>query len=142
MSNSRLQPPSPNPLSSVLQEATLYVPSNGVGNDLWSKAYHNLPDNLKQHLGNKAGSADKLQTLQNVLQTAIQAKEANMANKWKLKWGDMEIDVQGTADRLVGWITKFQEIGDIMVQFDPRHAVLFWTGFRFILLVRNTMHCL
>ncbi|KAF8417654.1 hypothetical protein EV426DRAFT_709670 [Tirmania nivea] len=119
--------PSPNPSSSALQ---LAVPGS---KDLWTEAYHKLPDELKKHLGVK--EPDKLQILQNVLQAAIQAKEANMANRRKLKWGSHEINVQETADRLVGWIAKFKEVGDIAMQYDPVHAALPWAGVRFILLL-------
>jgi len=130
--------PSPKPPSPALQQAAPHVPSTSGGNDLWTKAYHKLPDELQRCLG--AGAADKLQILQDILQTAIQAKEAYMANQLKLKWGNKEINVQETADRLVGWITKFKEVGDIAVQYDPVHATLPWAGVRFILLVRNTIH--
>ncbi|KAF8432812.1 hypothetical protein BGX38DRAFT_243873 [Terfezia claveryi] len=145
VSSSALQKsPSTNPSSSVSQLAATHALSTSwVNNELWTKAYHKLPDELKQHLGeNKPGPADQLQILKEVLQTAIQAKEANMAKRLKLKWGDREIDVQETADRLVGWITKFKEIGDIAIQYDPVHAALPWAGVRFILLVRSTIHCL
>ena len=63
-----------------------------------------------------------------------------MANRAKLRWGDKEIDVQETANRLVGWITKFREVGDIVVQYDPVHAALPWAGVRFILMVCSTIH--
>jgi len=130
------QGPSPNPSISVLQP---YVPSTGGSNDLWTKAYHELPDELKQQLGmSKPESA----TLRSVFDAVVQAQEANMANRLKLKWGDKEIDAQETADRLVGWITKFKEVGDIAVQYDPVHAALPWAGVRFILLVRSTIHYL
>jgi len=127
--------PSPNPSSSALQLAA--DPSKD--SDLWTQAYHKLPNKLKQHLGanlERLEPTEKLQALQKVLQTAIQAKEANMAHQLKLKWGDKEINVQESADRLVGWITKFKEVGDIAVQHDPVHAALPWAGVRFILLVR------
>ena len=131
-----LQAPPPN---SVLPQAgqAPHVPSTSGSNNLWTEAYHKLPNDLKQHLGvNKP----ELETLQDVLKMAIQAKEANMANKLKLKWGDKEIDVQETADRLVGWIARFKEIGDIVMQYDPVHAALPWAGVRFILLVRSTIY--
>jgi len=132
---------SPNPSSLALQQAVPHVPRTGGSNDLWTKAFHKLPDELKQHLGvNKPEAAAKLQTLQNVLQTAIQAQGADMANGRKLKWGDKEIGMQGVADRLVDWITKFKEIGDIAVQHDLVHAALPWAGVRFILLVRSTTY--
>ena len=138
--HSRSRSPSLSPSSSDLQQApSPNLPGPGGSNGLWAKAYHQLPDELKQHLGDPE-AVDKLQTLQNVLQMAIQAKGANMANRLKLKWGNKEIDVQETADRLVGWITKFKEVGDISVQYDPVHAALPWAGVRFILLVRNTIY--
>lgn len=92
---------------------------------------------------NQHGAADKLRILQDVLQTAVEVKEekqANIAKCRKLKWGDREIDVQETANRLVGWITKFKEVGDIAVQYDPVHAALPWAGVRFILLVRSPIY--
>jgi len=130
--------PSPNPSSSVSPQAAPHVTSTTGSDDLWTQAYHKLPDDLKQHLAmNNHGVADRLETLQDLLQTAVQAKETSMAKRMNMKWGDKEINVQETADRLVGWITKFKEVGDIAVQYDPVHAALPWAGVRFILLVRN-----
>ena len=133
----RSRGPSPNPSGSAVQLAAPHDPSeDGGSNDLWTQAYHKLPAELKQHLG--MNKLDKLQALQSILQAAIQAKEANIANRLKLKWGDKVVDVQEAADKLVGWITKFKEVGDIAVQYDPVDAALPWAGVRFILLVRNT----
>ena len=105
-----------------------------MGVRVYGKKLDKLPDELKQSL-----VPDKLHTLKDVLKTAIDVKEANVANRLKFKWGGKEIDVQGTADTLVGWITKFKEVGDIAVQYDPVHAALPWAGVRFILLVRSTI---
>jgi len=132
--------PAPSPPITVLHQAVSapHAPSTGRSTDLWTKAYDKLPEELKQDLGLN-GAVDKLQ---DILQMAIEAKEANMGNRLKLKWGAKEVDVQDTADRLVGWITKFKEVGDIAVQCDPVHAGLPWAGVRFILLVRTTIHSL
>jgi len=128
--------PSPRPSTSTSQQTTPHDPSaERGGNDLWTTAYNKLPDELKQQLG-----TDKLGTLQSVLKAATQAKEANMANRRKLRWGGKEVDVQETADRLIGWITKFKAVGDIAMQYDPIHAALPWAGVRFILLVCSTPH--
>ena len=70
------------------------------------------------------------------------AKEANIASRLKLKLGDRVIDVQDKADRLVSWIAKFKEVGDIAAQYDPIHAALPWAGVRFILLVGSFIHYL
>ena len=129
---------SPNPSSSTIHQAAPHDLSGS--SDLWAKAYHKLPDELKEHL--KPEDTDKLQTLQNVLKIAILAKEANVGNRLKLKYGDKEIDVEEAADRLVGWIMKFKEVGDIAMQYDPAHAALPWAGVRSILLVCHTIPCL
>jgi len=63
-----------------------------------------------------------------------------MANRLRLKWGGREIDVQERAGRLVSWLAKFREVGDIAMQYDPVHAALPWAGVRFILLVRSAAH--
>ena len=79
------------------------------------------------------------------MEAAIGAKEAigaNEANWRKLKSGAKEIDVQESAGRLVGWITKFKEVEDIVVQYDPVHAALPWVGVRYMLLVRGTIYIL
>jgi len=102
----------------------------GGDKGLWDKAYDKLPDELKQRL-----VGNELHTLKVVLKTANDANEANIKNRLKLKWGDKEIDVQDTADRLLGWIAKFKEVGDIAVQYDPVHAALPWAGVRVILMV-------
>ena len=38
--------------------------------------------------------------------------------------------------KIVGWIQKFKEIGDVAVQYDPVHASLPWAGVRLLLEVR------
>ena len=116
-------------------------PSAPGSDDLWAKAYQKLPDELKQQLVmNNCVTADRLQTLQDILETAVQAKDTSMAKRLTLKLGDKVINVHEIADRLVGWITRFKEIGDIAVQYDPVHTALPWAGVRFILLVRTTAH--
>jgi len=113
------------------------VPHNACekgGDNLWDKAYNKLPNELKQHL-----VLDKLQTLEDVLKTAIKAKEATMANRLKFKWGGKEINLQEKVDRLVGWIVKFKEVGDIAVQYNPAHAALPWAGVRLILQVGSKL---
>ena len=100
-------------------------------NNLWSKAYRQLPEQYKKELDH----LDKVDVLQKLFGIAKQVQEENAAKPWKLKWGDREIDVREKAQELVGWLNKFKEIGDIAVQYDPVHAALPWAGVRFILMV-------
>ena len=106
--------------------------------DLWTKAYNELSVEYQQDL-KRVGNTDsdkpeKLETLKQLLEHAMEAKKENIANQWKLKWGGKEINVREKMERLVGWITKFKEVVDIAVQYDPVHAALPWAGIRFILI--------
>ena len=102
-----------------------------VTSDLWSKAYKQLPEEYKNELDN----LDKLDILQKLFAIAKEAEEKTLAKRFKLKWGDKEIDVREKVEGFVDWLNKFKEIGDIVVQYDPVHAALPWAGVRFILMV-------
>jgi len=105
--------------------------------DLWAKAYNKLPIECKQdleHVDNTYSSEpEKLEALKQLLEHAMEAKGKNIASQWKLKWGGKEVNVREKAERLVGWITRFKEVVDIAVQYDPVHAALPWAGVRLIL---------
>jgi ankyrin repeat domain-containing protein 50 len=44
--------------------------------------------------------------------------------------------MRDVAEKVIVWINKFKEIGDIAVSSDPVHAALPWAGVRFLLQVR------
>jgi len=131
--------PSPGPArqSEPIDERSHSIQVQGISNEqrrtngLWSKAYKQLPEEYKKDLDN----LDKQNVLQKLFDIAKQAQEENLAKQFKLKWGDKVIDVRERVERFVGWLHKFKEIGDIVVQYDPVHAALPWAGVRFILMV-------
>ena len=43
--------------------------------------------------------------------------------------------LRDVAEKIVHWVNKFKEIGDVAVNFDPVHASLPWAGVRFLLEV-------
>jgi len=100
-------------------------------NDLWSKAYKQLPEEYKKDLA----KLEKLNIIQKLFAIAKQAEKQNLTKQFKLKWGDKEIDVREKAEGFVEWLNKFKEIGDIVMQYDPGYAALPWAGVRFILMV-------
>ena len=106
--------------------------------DLWTRAYNELPIEYKQDLECESNTgSDKpggLDALKQLLERAIKAREENIASQWKLEWGGKEINVREKTESLVGWITKFKDVVDIAVQYDPVHAALPWAGVRFILI--------
>ena len=55
---------------------------------------------------------------------------------WKIKLREGEVVVlQDVGMKILRWVDRFRQIGDIIVQYDPGHAALPWAGFRFLLQV-------
>jgi len=44
------------------------------------------------------------------------------------------------ADKVVRWLDRFKQVGDIAANVDPMHAGLPWAGIRFLLEVQNLYH--
>jgi len=54
---------------------------------------------------------------------------------WKFQFNGEEIVMRDIGMKILHWIDRFKQIGDIIVQYDPGHAALPWAGFRFLLKV-------
>ena len=54
---------------------------------------------------------------------------------WKFQFKGEEIVMGDIGMKILHWIDRFKQIGDIIVQYDPVHAALPWAGFRFLLKV-------
>ena len=65
-----------------------------------------------------------------------------MEKRWKYKKGDKEIIIRDKLEKVVVWVNKFKELGDIAVQYDTGHASLPWAGIRFILQVLKFVYIL
>ena len=54
---------------------------------------------------------------------------------WKVRFRGEDVVLPDVGMKILRWIDKFKNIGDIIVQYDPVHAALPWAGFRFLLQV-------
>ena len=54
---------------------------------------------------------------------------------WRAKFREKEVVLRDVGMKILHWVDKFKQIGDIIVQYDPAHAALPWAGFRFLLQV-------
>lgn len=118
-------------LASCHQTAELGIHQGQTG-PLWIEAYNKLSSDDKINL-----EIDKLDNLQELLDIADEAKQKCISDQWTIPWGDRTIKVREMAESLMTWITKFRDIGDIAVQYDPAHAALPWAGVRLIITVCN-----
>jgi hypothetical protein len=54
---------------------------------------------------------------------------------YKFRFKEREIILRDVAERIVFWLNKFKEVGDVAVNLDPVHAALPWAGIRLLLQV-------
>ena len=106
-----------------------------------------------QSLWSRAINSDKLspqesKTLKDIgfgvdsreMASAVKSKMDEILNKkkgerWKVKFRGEEIVLRDVGMKILQWVDRFKQFGDIIVQYDTAHAALPWAGFRFLLQV-------
>ncbi|KAI5799542.1 hypothetical protein FPQ18DRAFT_253782, partial [Pyronema domesticum] len=103
---------------------------------LWSKALSSKDlDEERETLNSINFQANALDTVSEARSFAQKILNDKKENAWKIEIKGEKIVLRDIAMKLLGWMDRFKEIGDIIVQFDPVHAALPWAGFRFLLKV-------
>ena len=81
---------------------------------------------------------DKLGILKDILEAVEEKKELCLQKRWKYRRANGEtVILRDVLGKMVRWVSKFQEVGDNAVQYDPVHAALPWAAVRFILKVSS-----
>lgn len=76
--------------------------------------------------------------LSEVLAAAQEKREQCIERRWKYKRSDgTTIVLREVFDKIVSWIDKFKEIGDLIAQIDLVHASLPWAAISFFLKVER-----
>lgn len=100
--------------------------------DYWQLAFDSLDPATKAIIDSaETGKRD-------VPAAALAAAKARhdfcLKRRWKItKPNGDAIIVRNVVEKIVKWINKFKEVGDVAVQYDPSHASLPWAGVRFLL---------
>lgn len=63
--------------------------------------------------------------------------QAKFRLKYKRSNGD-SVHLYDVFEKIVKWVEKIKEVGDVAEQYDPGHAALAWAAIRFLLQV---CHC-
>lgn len=99
----------------------------------WETALTKLSPEEQQAFG--FGGTEKLDILEAVLTATREKRDICRQKQWKYTWKGETIILRDIADKILVWVDKFKSIGDVAVSFDPNHAALPWSAFRFILQV-------
>ena len=118
---------------------TRHRPQDAPVRDLWGLALERLSSEDKQAISpimsSSKQSGSKLDILRHLHNVAAQKRAYCEDRRWKFELNGRQIILRDVAEKIIVWINKFKQIGDIAVNFDPVHASLPWAGMRFLLEV-------
>ncbi|KAI9781927.1 MAG: hypothetical protein M1816_002150 [Peltula sp. TS41687] len=107
--------------------------------DLWAEALQKLSDKERAAIQHEASShSGSLQQppldMIDDLCSLTERKRAECENRrWKLEYNGQQVILRDVAEKVIVWLNKFKEVGDVAINFDPVHAALLWAGVRFLL---------
>jgi hypothetical protein len=78
--------------------------------------------------------------LEDVFKEVEKKKELCLQKHWKYERNGKVIILHDVCVKIMKWIDRFRQIGDIIVQYDPGHAPLPWALFCFLLQVCSFTH--
>lgn len=118
---------------------------------LWSQALKRLSDSeratVSEHAGvdstksNVATAIDAPSLVQELRDIAEKKKNEAQEKAWTLEFNGRKIILRDVADKIVTWLDRVKDVGDILVTYDPVHAALPWAAVRFLLTV-SAFFCL
>jgi hypothetical protein len=117
--------------------------SNCPDRDLWNEALQSLTDEEKASIlkyGLPAGAGPNLM-LETLLEVTQEKQKECEEKYWVFELKGRRIVLRDVAKKVIGWLDKFKEIGDIAVSVDPVHAGLPWAGIRLLLQVQSIVNC-
>lgn len=104
--------------------------------DLWRLALDKLSSEEKKAIVPLMLDSH-LEILQRLHTAAVDRRTECEDKRWKFELNGRQIFLRDVAQKIIVWIDKFKQIGDIAVNCDPVHASLPWAGIRFLLEVGN-----
>lgn len=107
--------------------------------DLWALALSKLSQEEQQTI--RTIHEGKSESIASLLAIVQDSERVCISKQWRYRRTSGEIVIlRDLFGKLVKWLQRFREIGDIVVQYDPVHAALPWAGVRFLLEVHHLMN--
>lgn len=118
---------------------TVSSTSTATPRNLWADALKNLSKDEQQTVQN-INSGQGSQTtfvldIEELVQLTRKKQQECEEKAYKFDFQGRKIILRDVAEKIVSWLNKFKNVGDIAVNFDPVHASLPWAGIRFLLQV-------
>ena len=102
---------------------------------LWATALESLSVEHRAVLNNQALQQPSLNTVDHLCALSQQKRTECENRGWKIEFNEHRVILRDVAEKVLVWLHKFKEIGDVVVNYDPVHLALPWAGIRFLLQV-------
>jgi hypothetical protein len=113
--------------------------ANVLGRDFLNKALQLLSEQeqatIQEHILPAVEDIDSM--LLNAFNAAKDKQRLCENRRWTFTIRGHIVRLGDEADKVVRWLDRFKQVGDIAVNADPMHAGLLWVGIRFLLEVQN-----
>jgi hypothetical protein len=120
---------------SLSQQATSKSSSS---NKLLSDALKRLSDRdhatLREYILPTSNDIDL--ALEQALAAAKEKQRRCLEKRWRFTFAGREFILKEEADKVVSWLNRFKDVGNVAASADPVHAGLPWAGIRLLLEVR------
>jgi ankyrin repeat domain-containing protein 50 len=130
--------------SSSLSSAGLIAANSPTTSPSFS---HNLLDDALKQLSHRdratlqdhilPNSSDVNLALEQALAAAQEKQRHCLEKRWRVTFAGREFILKEEADKVICWLNRVKEVGDVVVNADPVHAGLPWAGIRLLLEVRT-----
>ena len=107
---------------------------------------HNLLDDALKQLSYRdratiqdhilPNSGDVNLALEQALAAAQEKQRQCLEKRWRVTFAGREFILKEEADKVICWLNRVKQVGDVVVNVDPVHAGLPWAGIRLLLEVR------
>jgi len=107
---------------------------------------HNLLDDALKQLSHRdratlqdhilPNSSDVNLALEQALAAAQEKQRHCLEKRWRVTFAGREFILKEEADKVICWLNRVKQVGDVVVNVDPVHAGLPWAGIRLLLEVR------
>ncbi|KIW36652.1 uncharacterized protein PV06_11164 [Exophiala oligosperma] len=95
-------------------------------------------DIIRPHLVSLTGDIDSV--IRSTFTATQQAQAISQAKRWTTTFRGRTIVVREEVDKIVAWLDRFKDVGDLAASTDPVHVGLPWAGIRLLLEVATSEH--
>lgn len=101
---------------------------------LWEHAIGQLPPDDRSLVRKYTNATSDIQVvLEGILHDVQDKREICESKRWTFSLNGRHISVREEADRVIDWLNRFKQAGDVAVNADPIHAGLPWALVRILL---------